>query len=279
MRQIIPNPQKDWLGVGWAYPVNIDPTTGGIALAAYETDIHQSIRIILGTAQGERVMRPDFGCGIYDLVFEAIDSMLITRIQTAVMDSLVTYEPRIEVLSVDVNTSQTLNGYLKIGLQYRVRLTNQKDNLVYPFYFREGGPSQVEGAADESFGEPRLEIRRTAALTAELFARAKMDARVAAGRPGFRPGRRAVCHSRALQSSGAASRQRAAENVPRLPAVAGRARAGGAGGAGSAGLQSHAGSAELPAAARVGSHSGAGQRLRRPRALRRSRLLSKPKKT
>lgn len=146
MRQLIPNQQKEWLGRGWAYPVTIDPTTGGIALAEYEADIRQSILIIIGTAQGERVMRPDFGCGIHDLVFEAVDSMLLTRIQTAVTNAMVTYEPRIEVLSVEVDPTQAADGLLTIDFEYRVRLTNQKDNLVYPFYFREGGPSQVEGS-------------------------------------------------------------------------------------------------------------------------------------
>jgi phage baseplate assembly protein W len=146
MRQVIPNQQKDWLGRGWAYPVIIDPATGGIAAAEYEADVRQSILIIIGTAQGERVMRPDFGCGIHDLVFEAIDSMLLTRIQTTVTDAMVEYEPRIEVLSVNVDPTQAADGLLIIEFQYRVRLTNQKDNLVYPFYFREGGPSQVEGS-------------------------------------------------------------------------------------------------------------------------------------
>ena len=146
MRQVIPNQQKDWLGRGWAYPVTIDPTTGGIEAAEYEADIRQSILIIIGTAQGERVMRPDFGCGIHDLVFEAIDSMLLTRIQTTVTDSMVKYEPRIEVLSVNVDPTEAADGLLTIDFEYRVRLTNQKDNLVYPFYFREGGPSQVEGS-------------------------------------------------------------------------------------------------------------------------------------
>jgi phage baseplate assembly protein W len=146
MRQIIPNQQKDWLGRGWAYPVVLDPASGGIEAAAYEADIRQSIYIIIGTAQGERVMRPDFGCGIYDLVFEAIDTMLVTRVQTAVTNSLVKYEPRIEVLAVNVDSSQAADGLLDIKVDYRVRLTNQKDNLVYPFYFREGGPSQVAGS-------------------------------------------------------------------------------------------------------------------------------------
>jgi uncharacterized protein len=146
MRQIVRNLQKDWLGRGWAYPVAIDPATGGIAAVEYEADIRQSILIILGTAQGERVMRPDFGCGVHDLVFEVIDTALLTRVRTSVTDSMVKFEPRIEVISVDVDPSQAADGLLTIDFEYRVRLTNQKDNLVYPFYFREGGPSQVDGS-------------------------------------------------------------------------------------------------------------------------------------
>ena len=65
------NEQKDWLGRGWAYPVQVDRLTGSVAVSEYEADIHQAIRIILGTARGERVMRPDFGCGIHELVFES----------------------------------------------------------------------------------------------------------------------------------------------------------------------------------------------------------------
>jgi len=144
--QVVTNQQKDWLGRGWAFPVNLDPLTGGIAFAEYEQDIRQSIQIILGTAPGERVMRPDFGCGIYELVFDVIDSAMLTRVETAVTQAMVTYEARIEVLSVRADPLYAADGLLLIEFDYRVRLTNQKDNLVYPFYFREGGPVQVEGS-------------------------------------------------------------------------------------------------------------------------------------
>jgi phage baseplate assembly protein W len=145
-KNVVPNLQKDWLGRGWAYPVNLDPSTGGVAVAEYEPDIRQSIEIILGTAPGERVMRPDFGCGIHELVFDAIDSAMLTRIETAVTKAMVTYEPRIEVLGVRANPMYSADGVLLIEFEYRVRRTNQKDNMVYPFYFREGGPVQAEGS-------------------------------------------------------------------------------------------------------------------------------------
>ncbi len=146
MKNLIPNQQKDWLGRGWAYPVSIDPLTGGVSVAEYETDIRQSILIILGTARGERVMRPDFGCGIHELAFEVIDVATLTRVETVVTESMVKYEPRIEVLGVRADPLQASDGVLLIEFEYRVRRTNQKDNMVYPFYFREGGPGPSGGS-------------------------------------------------------------------------------------------------------------------------------------
>lgn len=138
--------EKAWLGRGWAYPVRVDPATGGIAFAEYETDIRQSIIIILGTSRGERVMRPDFGCGIHDLVFEVIDVAMLTRVETAVREAMIRYEARIEVLAVRADPLGAAEGRLLIELEYRVRRTNEIGNLVYPFYFREGGVGISEGS-------------------------------------------------------------------------------------------------------------------------------------
>lgn len=133
------NEQKDWLGRGWAYPVQVDRLTGSVAVSEYEEDIHQAIRIILGTARGERLMRPDFGCGIHELVFEIMDTTTVTRVETAVRESLTKYEARIEVLGVGVDPFFAAEGKLLVEIDYRVRRTNQIGNFVYPFYFREGG--------------------------------------------------------------------------------------------------------------------------------------------
>jgi len=131
--------RKDFLGRGWAMPVDIDPRTGLVASVEYEDDIRQSIFIILETARGERVMRPDFGCGIHELVFEAVDSRTLQRIRSEVEDALLRVEARIEVLGVTIDEDATSEGVLMIELEYRVRRTNQTGNLVFPFYFREGG--------------------------------------------------------------------------------------------------------------------------------------------
>ena len=130
---------KDFLGRGWAMPVQLNPLTGLVASVEAEEDIRQSIRIILETAPGERVMRPNFGCGIHELVFSAVDSTAIQRIRSVVEDALRRCEARIDVLEVNVDEDATSEGVLLVELEYRVRRTNQTGNLVFPFYFREGG--------------------------------------------------------------------------------------------------------------------------------------------
>jgi phage baseplate assembly protein W len=127
------------MGRGWSYPVEIDRLTGAVEVSEYEKDIRQAIQIILGTARGERVMRPDFGCGIHDLVFEVIDTATLTRVETAVRESLTKYEARIEVLGVEVDPLNAADGKLLVDIDYRIRNTNQIGNFVFPFYFREGG--------------------------------------------------------------------------------------------------------------------------------------------
>jgi uncharacterized protein len=128
---------REFLGRGWAFPVSIAPDTGLFRSASYQEDIQQSIRIILGTAKGERQMRPDFGCGIHDLVFAAVTTQVITQLRSLVGSALRTYEARIDVLDVAVRTGALGDGRLDVDISYRVRATNQPGNYVYPFYFRE----------------------------------------------------------------------------------------------------------------------------------------------
>lgn len=131
--------RKDFLGRGWAMPVDLDPRTGLVATSEYEENIRQSIRIVLETAPGERVMRPNFGCGIHDLVFAAVDTTTMQRIRSVVEEALRRYEARVEVLGVTIDEEATSEGVLLVEVEYRVRKTNQIGNLVFPFYFREGG--------------------------------------------------------------------------------------------------------------------------------------------
>lgn len=128
---------KDFLGIGWKYPVNVDENKQ-IAMSQYEEDIKEAIWIILGTAKGERVMRPDFGCGIHDLVFAPINTATVTLVEDSVREALTLWEPRIELIKVEASTEYADEGKLPISIDYRVRTTNNRFNLVYPFYLKEG---------------------------------------------------------------------------------------------------------------------------------------------
>lgn len=107
-------------------------------MSEYEQDIKESIWIILSTAKGERVMRPDFGCGIHDLVFASMNTATLGLVESTVRDALTTWEPRVEVINVGVSTKEANNGRLEVSIDYRVRQTNNEFNLVYPFYLTEG---------------------------------------------------------------------------------------------------------------------------------------------
>lgn len=129
---------KNFLGKGWKFPVAVDTATGRIAMSEYEQDIKESIWIILSTSKGERVMRPDFGCGIHDYVFASLNTTTINLVQNSVREALTLWEPRIELIKVDVSQEKAHEGKLEVGIDYRVRTTNNRFNLVYPFYVKEG---------------------------------------------------------------------------------------------------------------------------------------------
>jgi phage baseplate assembly protein W len=127
---------QEFLGVGWKFPVQVDGA-GNIVTSAFEQDIRESIRIILSTTKGERTMRPDFGCGIHDFVFDSMSTTTIGLIESSVREALVQWEPRIELLNIRVSTEAAEAGQLLVGVDYRVRATNNEFNLVYPFYLTE----------------------------------------------------------------------------------------------------------------------------------------------
>lgn len=123
---------KPFLGVGWWFPVELEED-GEVKLARYEESVRQSIWIILGTARGERVMRPDFGCGIYDLVFDVNSASTAGKVAQEVRDALLIFEPRIDVLDIQARPEGG-GEVLLISIDYQVRATNNVFNLVYPFY-------------------------------------------------------------------------------------------------------------------------------------------------
>jgi phage baseplate assembly protein W len=107
-------------------------------MAVYERDVEQAIRIILGTDWGERVMRPDFGAGLNSFVFGPLNQTTLRSVQSRVQESLIKWEPRIDVEQVKVSLDPSEPGKLVVAVTYRIRVTNSVNNLVYDFYLKEG---------------------------------------------------------------------------------------------------------------------------------------------
>ncbi|MCD8101228.1 MAG: GPW/gp25 family protein [Alistipes sp.] len=128
---------KSHLGRGWAFPAGF--TKGfGADMAAGEEDIRQSLRILLSTRPGERWMQPDYGCDLAAWVFMEDDLTNRTLLADTVRGAILRYESRIELDKVEVETGQRAEGVWYIKLEYKVKQTNSRSNMVYPFYFREG---------------------------------------------------------------------------------------------------------------------------------------------
>ncbi len=122
-----------FVGRGFSWPMTVDHT-GSIKLTDGADDLDRSMRIVLMTAPGERVMRPAFGCRIWDLLFEPVTPNLLGLISEAVRDALAQWEPRVVVDDVVATPDADDHGLVRVGITYRVRATNDRRNLVYPFY-------------------------------------------------------------------------------------------------------------------------------------------------
>jgi hypothetical protein len=128
----------EFIGRGWAFPLRVD-ATGGIALVSREREIEEAIRLILGTSPGERPMRPEFGCRIHEYVFSPADSATATALGNEVRSALRRWEPRIDVEDVVVTIDPRDATLLYIDIRYSIRTTNDRRNLVFPFYVIPGG--------------------------------------------------------------------------------------------------------------------------------------------
>jgi phage baseplate assembly protein W len=126
---------RDHLGKGWRFPVSVN-LTGGVSSSAYEENVRQSIFIILGTAPGERVMRPDFGCRIHDLMFAPNNDVTSVRAAYYCEEAIYKYEPRIDEVEVQAKPNSVEPNRLDLIITYVIAGTNNKRNLVYPFYLR-----------------------------------------------------------------------------------------------------------------------------------------------
>ena len=123
----------DFIGRGWAFPIRTD-AAGGIALVSREHEIQEAIRVIVSTSPGERPMRPDFGCRIHDFVFAPTDGATAAAISAEVTNALTRWEHRIDVDDVEVLFTAEDPSVLYIDIHYRLKQTNDRYNLVFPFY-------------------------------------------------------------------------------------------------------------------------------------------------
>jgi phage baseplate assembly protein W len=126
-----------FLGTGWSFPPTFNQETAAVELVSDAEDVRQSLEIILSTQPGERIMHPDFGCELNQFLFEEITQGLITGIKGIIADAILYHEPRVDLEAIDISESADQPGLLFISIDYLLRTTNSRFNLVYPFYLQE----------------------------------------------------------------------------------------------------------------------------------------------
>lgn len=131
------NTDNSFLGKGWSFPPSFDVVNRQVEMLTGEDDIESSLQILLATALGERVMQPRFGCNLNDMVFETLDTTLVTEIKNRVEVSILYFEPRIDINNIEIIPQSELDGKILISVDYTVRATNTRSNLVFPFYLTE----------------------------------------------------------------------------------------------------------------------------------------------
>jgi len=127
-----------FLGTGWSFPPNFDLSTKSMLTSSNEQDIDESLKILLSTRLGERIMVPDYGCDLQDLLFSSLTLTLKNVVSEQINKAILYHEPRIDVDKIDISQGNELEGELLIIIEYRVRSTNSRRNLVFPFYKEEG---------------------------------------------------------------------------------------------------------------------------------------------
>ena len=129
---------SSFLGTGWSFPPEFNLATGALEMSEDEEDIQASLKILLGTTAGERMMHPKYGLNLQEMLFEPMNTTMQTLLKDRLKTVILVYEPRIDLLSVDLDTSNLSEGVLSLILSYNVRATNSRFNLVYPFYLNDG---------------------------------------------------------------------------------------------------------------------------------------------
>ncbi|WP_259070962.1 GPW/gp25 family protein [Mucilaginibacter sp. X4EP1] len=129
---------SDFLGTGWSFPPTFDNVNNTVVMTSDDVDIQLSLQILLATRTGERVMVPNYGCNLNEMVFEPITTTFKTYISEMIRTAILYYEPRIDLNAVTIDDSQSTSGVIIISVTYTVRTTNSRFNFVYPYYINEG---------------------------------------------------------------------------------------------------------------------------------------------
>lgn len=124
----------DFLGTGWSFPPEFSKTEGAVIMTSDEEDINNSLIILLSTRPGERIMFPNYGCDLHEMLFKPLDLTVITQMKGIIERAILYHEPRINILSIDINTKDELEGQVLIQIDYEIRNTNTRSNIVFPFY-------------------------------------------------------------------------------------------------------------------------------------------------
>lgn len=132
-----PKGYTSFLGRGWSFPPEFSRDSAGVVMVADELDILQSLRVLLATAAGERLLHPTYGCNLNRMVFEPLSTRMRTQVAGFIEQAILMHEPRIKVDSVSITPNARGEGWLDITVDYTVRATNSRYNLVYPFYLTE----------------------------------------------------------------------------------------------------------------------------------------------
>ena len=129
---------KSFLGTGWSFPPEFDKAKKVVVMTSDDLDIKKSLEILLATKLGERIMQPNYGCNLDELMFKPLNLTLKTFVIDLIKTAILYHEPRIDVEKIDIDPTNELQGELLILVDYRIRATNSRANLVFPFYKVEG---------------------------------------------------------------------------------------------------------------------------------------------
>jgi phage baseplate assembly protein W len=130
--------QDDFLGRGWSFPPTFNADLQGVEMTEKNEDIQRSLQILLTTTVGERIMEPKYGCNMDDMIFEGMDTTTKTIMKDKIRTAILFFEPRIDVVSIVMNTMNELEGEILIEIEYVIRATNSRFNFVFPYYVNEG---------------------------------------------------------------------------------------------------------------------------------------------